>query len=125
MQDHPSPSLSSTDDSLYRMAPKKAMHASECRYAQVEGNERFRPCPPSLRQIIRAANGLQHIQFSGGTREGSFRLWAGGTDYEEAEFPFEFSWDFGESDHGFRVPSRYIVPLCELWCGRGAHAQDS
>jgi hypothetical protein len=70
--------------------------------------------PSSLQQIIRAANGLQHVQFSGGTREGSFRLWTGDMDYEEAEFSFEFSWEFGESDQGFRVPIRHMVPLCDL-----------
>jgi hypothetical protein len=70
--------------------------------------------PPSLRQIIRAANGLRHIQFSGGIWEGSFRLWTGDTDYEEAEFSFEFSWEFGESDQDFRVPIRDMVPLCDL-----------
>jgi hypothetical protein len=70
--------------------------------------------PPSLRQIIRAANGLQHIQFSGGIWEGSFRLWTGDTDYEKAEFSFEFSWEFGESDQDFRVPIRDMVPLCDL-----------
>ena len=70
--------------------------------------------PPSLRQIIRAANGLQHVQFSGGIWEGSFRLWTGDRDYEEAEFSFEFSWEFGESDQDFRVPIRDMVPLCDL-----------
>ena len=70
--------------------------------------------PPSLRQIIRAANGLQHIQFSGGVWEGSFRLWTGDTDYEEAEFSFEFSWDFGEFDQDFRAPIRDMVPLCDM-----------
>jgi hypothetical protein len=69
---------------------------------------------PSLRQIIRAANGLQHIQISGGIWEESFRLWTGDTDYEEAEFSFELSWEFAKSDQGFCVPLCDMVPLCDL-----------
>ena len=33
---------------------------------------------------------------------------------KEAEFSFEFSWEFGKSDRDFRVPIRDMVPLCDL-----------
>ena len=63
---------------------------------------RLRSPPPTtrsydLRWIIIDANGLQHVQFSGGIWEGSFCLWTGDTDYEEVEFSFELSRDFWES----------------------------
>ena len=44
--------------------------------------------PPYLREIIRAANGLQHVQFSGGIWEGSFRLWTGDADFERGRIFF-------------------------------------
>jgi hypothetical protein len=68
---------------------------------------------PSVRAVIRAANGLRHIRFSGGIREGNFCLWTGDSGLEEAEFSFEVSWWF----RGFRsVPSPIfdLAPLCDL-----------
>ena len=89
-------------------------HKSPGSFNSRERNRSILAIPRSLQQIIRAANGLRHIQFSGGIWEGSFRLWTGDTDYEEAEFSFEFSWAFGESDRDFRAPIRDMVPLCDL-----------
>jgi hypothetical protein len=89
-------------------------HKSSDSFEPTARNPSVLAIPPSLRQIIRASNGLQHIQFSGGIREGSFRLWTGDADYEEAEFSFEYSWKFRESDQDFRVPIRDMAPLCEL-----------
>jgi hypothetical protein len=90
---------------------------TDMRSSSEDRNTSILEIPPSLRQIIRAANGLQHIQFSSGIEEGSlsFRLWTGDTGYEEAEFSFEFSWEFyWESDRDFRVPIRDMVLLCDL-----------
>ena len=35
-------------------------------------------------------------------------------DHEEAEFSFEYSWKFWESDEDFRVPICDLGPLCDL-----------
>ncbi len=46
----------------------------------------------------------------------SLRLWTGDACYEEAEFSFEFSWEFRESVHGISPgPPVYNLPLlCNL-----------
>ena len=70
--------------------------------------------PPFLRDIINAAGGLQHVQFSGGVWVGSFLLWTGDTGYEETEFLFEVSWEL--RDHLFPIfdlPS-FRVPIVSL-----------
>jgi hypothetical protein len=61
--------------------------------------------PPSVQEVVKAANGLQQVRFSGGRRVGSFLLWAGDAGYEEAEISFEFSWKLRESDRDFLIVS--------------------
>jgi len=49
----------------------------------------------SLSPIVEAANGFQHIHFSGGKEEGWFRMWTGNaaTTWEDAEFCFYGKWE--------------------------------
>ena len=69
--------------------------------------------PPSLRDVINAAGGLQHVQFSGGIQVGSFYLWIGDAGYEEAEFLFELSWEFKESGEDLSRPIFELPAMCE------------
>ena len=48
----------------------------------------------SLSPIVEAANGFQHIHFSGEKKEGWFRMWTGNaaTTWEDAEFCFYGEW---------------------------------
>ena len=54
--------------------------------------------PTSVQEVVKAANGLQQVRFTCENSVGSFLLWIGEASYEEAEFVFEFSWRFRESD---------------------------
>jgi hypothetical protein len=69
--------------------------------------------PPSIREVIQAANGLQQVRLSGGLRMGSFRLWTGDAGHDEAEFSFEFSWKFEESDREVPTFILDLGPLCD------------
>ena len=44
---------------------------------------------------IEAANGLQHVYLSGGSEDGTFRVWSGDVDttYEDAEFALKMYWN--------------------------------
>lgn len=71
--------------------------------------------PPYVRQvIIEAANGLRHVQLSGGSLNGNFRLWTGDLGYEEAEFSFEFSWGTLETGEGPLYPVIDLAALCDV-----------
>jgi hypothetical protein len=58
-----------------------------------------------LSQIVKAADGFNHIQISGTLTEGWCRLWTGNalTTWEDAKFCFCFGWD----GFGFRKESLY------------------
>lgn len=66
------------------------------------------------RKVIEAANGLRHVQLSGGHLNGSFRLWTGDLGYEEAEFSFEFSWGALETGNGPLYPVIDLAALCDV-----------
>jgi hypothetical protein len=70
--------------------------------------------PSHLRKVIEAANGLRHVQLSGGSLKGSFRLWTGDLDYEEAEFSFEISWGTQGTGDGPLCPVIDLAALCDL-----------
>lgn len=70
--------------------------------------------PSYVRNVIEAANGLRHVQLSGGSTRGSFRLWTGDLGYEEAEFSFEFSWAAQGSGNGPLYPVIDLAALCDL-----------
>lgn len=72
--------------------------------------------PSYLRKVIEAANGLRHVQLSGESTKGSFRLWTGDLGYEEAEFSFEISWSpEGEgAGNGPLCPVIDLAALCDL-----------
>jgi len=70
--------------------------------------------PFHLQKVIGAANGLRHVQLSGGVLEGSFRLWTGDLGYEEAEFSFEISWRAQGSGNGPLCPVIDLAALCDL-----------
>ena len=70
--------------------------------------------PSYIRKVIEAANGLRHVQLSGGSQKGSFRLWTGDLGYEEAEFSFEFSWGAQGNGNGPLYPVIDLAALCDL-----------
>ncbi|KAI0272843.1 hypothetical protein BGY98DRAFT_152540 [Russula aff. rugulosa BPL654] len=70
--------------------------------------------PSYIRKVIEAANGLRHVQLSGGSQKGSFRLWTGDLGYEEAEFSFEFSWGAQGTGNGPLYPVIDLAALCDL-----------
>lgn len=70
--------------------------------------------PFSVPEIIVAANGLQHVQLSGGFSEGSFRLWTGDSGYEDAEFSFEISWKAEKPGADYLSPVVNLEPLCDI-----------
>jgi F-box-like len=70
--------------------------------------------PSYIRKVIEAANGLRHAQLSGGSLEGSFRLWTGDLGYEEAEFSFEISWRAQGTGNGPLHPVIDLAALCDL-----------
>ena len=71
--------------------------------------------PSYVRKVIEAADGLRHVQLSGGSLEGSFRLWSGDLgDYEEAEFSFEISWRAQGIGNGPLCPVIDLAALCDL-----------
>ena len=69
--------------------------------------------------IIEAANGLQHVYLRGGTKEGTFRTWAGDaeTPFEDAMLGFEMYW-YGSStipmDMHVSSPILHLGSLCDL-----------
>ena len=69
--------------------------------------------PSPIPEVIQAANGFQQVRLSGGLRMGGFRLWTGDGGYDEAEFSFEFSWKFEESDRKVPTFVLNLVPLCD------------
>ena len=88
-------------------------HLNDDSYASKLWSPSILAIPPSLREVIQAANGLQRIQFSGGSRVGSFRLWTGDMGYEEAKLSLEFSWDFSNSKRK-ASPVSDLAALCGL-----------
>jgi hypothetical protein len=70
--------------------------------------------PPYVRKVIEAANGLRHVQLSGGSLKGSFRLWTGDLGYGEAEFSFEISWSAWGTGNGPLCPVIDLAALCDL-----------
>ena len=70
--------------------------------------------PSYIRKVIEAANGLRHVQLSGGDLEGSFRLWTGDLGYEEAEFSFEIRWKARGTGNGPLCPVIDLAALCDL-----------
>lgn len=74
----------------------------------------FFAIPPSVPEIIIAANGLQHVQLSGGFSEGSFRLWTGDSGYEDAELSFEISWKAEKAGADYLSPVVNLESLCDI-----------
>jgi len=70
--------------------------------------------PSYVRKVIAAADGLRHVQLSGGSLKGSFRLWTGDLGYEEAEFSFEISWGAQGTGNGPLCPVIDLAALCDL-----------
>jgi hypothetical protein len=70
--------------------------------------------PSRIRSVIEAANGLRHVQLSGGSLKGSFRLWTGDLGYGEAEFSFEISWRARGTGNGPLCPVIDLAALCDL-----------
>jgi len=67
-----------------------------------------------LSPVIEAANGLRHVQLSGGSLKGSFRLWTGDLGYGEAEFSFEIRWRARGTGNGPLCPVIDLAALCDL-----------
>ena len=59
-------------------------HRSSDPYSSMHWSLSILVIPPSLRDVINTADGLQHVHFSDRIRGGSFRLWTGDDGYEEA-----------------------------------------
>ena len=90
-------------------------HQNVDSYASKPWSPSILAIPPSLREVIQAAKGLQNVQLSGGPLVGSFRLWTGDVGYEEAEFSLGFSWKFILTDRG--KPTAFdLATLCGLLC---------
>lgn len=70
--------------------------------------------PPYVQKVVEAANGLRHAQLSGGSLEGSFRLWTGDLGYEEAEFSYEQSWKAEGTGSGPLYPVIDLAALCDV-----------
>jgi hypothetical protein len=70
--------------------------------------------PSYVRKVIEAANGLRHVQLSGGSLKGSFRLWTGDLGYGEAEFSFEIRWRARGTGNGPLCPVIDLAALCDL-----------
>jgi hypothetical protein len=69
--------------------------------------------PPSVQEVVKAANGLQQVRFFGGRHVGSFLLWADDAGHGEAEISFEFSSKLRESNRDFLIVSD-LLPLFNL-----------
>jgi hypothetical protein len=99
--------------------PRGAKRRLELRTLAVAGWRRWLRWFTALLPIIEAADGLQHVYLSGGSKEGTFRAWTGDmvTNYEDAEFSFEVYW-YGSPtstmDQGLSSPIFHLGGLCDL-----------
>ncbi|KAH9959197.1 hypothetical protein BC827DRAFT_1214808 [Russula dissimulans] len=68
---------------------------------------------PYLLTLIDTAKGLRHMRLSGEIEEGSFCLWTGDLDCEEAAFSFDVSWRNGTWGDA-PSPIFRLAELCDL-----------
>jgi hypothetical protein len=70
-------------------------------------------CIDDLIPVVEAANGFQHIHFSGTQKEGWFRLWTGNTvtTWEDAEFCLHVEWT--RYDGLSRINLRSFIAFCD------------
>ncbi|KAH9959200.1 hypothetical protein BC827DRAFT_519691 [Russula dissimulans] len=100
--------------------PRGARRLLELRTLAISGWDRWLRWFNALLPTIEAANGLQHVYLSGGTKEGTFRTWTGDdmTPWEDAELCFEMYWygspTTAETNVPYTSPILHLGALCDL-----------